>query len=99
MAQQLQTHADIGYLGIVLLLAYLLTSAPRYVRNFEKEREPHRTEHKSITRQMVNAGKLAVNEYVKAWKLVRESVQPVIPGKKNNGPSLTQNLPGLFQDN
>lgn len=99
MAQQLQTHADIGYLGIVLLLAYVLTSAPRYVRSFGKDREPHKTEHRSITRQVVNAGKLAVNEYVKAWKLVRQSVQPAEPVKKNNNPSLTQHLSGFFQDN
>jgi hypothetical protein len=98
MAQQLQTHAEIGYLGIVLLLAYVLTSAPRLVRNLDKDRELPKTEHKSITRQVVNAGKLAVNEYVNAWKLVRQSVQPAAPVKKNNNPSLTENLPGLLHN-
>jgi uncharacterized protein (UPF0297 family) len=101
MAQQLQTHADLGYLAIVLLLAYVLTSAPRYVRNFDDNRtESRKAAHRSITRQVVDAGKLAVNEYVKAWKMVQQSVQPVVPpAKDNNKPSLTQNLPGFFQDN
>jgi hypothetical protein len=99
MAQQLHTHADIGYLGIILLLAYVLTSAPRYVRSFEKEGEMPKKEHASISRQMVNAGNLAVNEYVKAWKLVRESVQPVAPLNKQEKVPLTQHLTGLLQNN
>jgi hypothetical protein len=100
MAQPLHTHLDLGYLAIILLLAYVLTSAPRYVRNFDKGRDLQKTEHRSVTRQVVDAGKLAVNEYVKAWKLVRQSVQPVAPRRKDdNKPSLTQNLSGLLHNN
>ena len=100
MTQPLQTHLDLGYLGVILLLAYVLSSAPRYVRNFDKSRDLQKTEHRSITHQVIDAGKLAVNEYVKAWKLVRQSVEPVMPPRKEESkPSLTQNLSGFLHNN
>ena len=97
MAQHLQTHADTGYLAIVLLLAYVLSSAPKFVRNLEHDKQPAKTEHKSFTRNMIKAGKSAVQQYVRAWERVQGSLTPAVTPQQPA--TLTENLPGLLKNN
>jgi hypothetical protein len=62
-----------SYLFVLLLIAYVMASAPRYVRTFKEHHNNLKLEKVSPLRQVIRFTKYySVDPYLKAWK----SLQP-----------------------
>ncbi len=81
-----QAGTDLSYLAVLLLLAYVLSSAPRYFREFRKNHEDIKIEKVSPIRQVLKIGKYyTVDPYIRVWNRLSptpsESNLVVIPGR------------------
>ncbi|MBL7698195.1 MAG: hypothetical protein JNK79_08560 [Chitinophagaceae bacterium] len=59
---------DFSYLAVLLLLAYVLSSAPRYVRQLKENKEDIKIEKMSPLKEVLKLGKYyGVDPYLRAW--------------------------------
>ena len=59
---------DFSYVAVLLLLAYVLSSAPRYVRNFRENTQDIKIEKVSPLKEVLKLGKYyGVDPYLRAW--------------------------------
>ena len=74
------TSVDFSYIAVLLLLAYVLSSAPRYVRNFRENTQDIKIEKVSPIKKVLKLGKYyGVDPYLRAWN-------NLIPGDDNTQP-------------
>ena len=66
--------ADFSYIAVLLLLAYVMSSAPKYFRQFRENHENIKIEKVSPIKQVIKIGKYyTIDPYLKAWnKLTAE---------------------------
>ena len=70
------TGTELSYLAVLLLLAYVLSSAPRYLREFRQNHHDIKIEKVSPLQQVMKIGKYyTVDPYIRAWN--RLSPAPV----------------------
>lgn len=63
-----------SYLAVLLLLAYVLASAPRYVRTFKQNHNHIRIENPAPLRQLINYTKYyGIDPYVRVLKQLTPS--------------------------
>jgi len=78
MAQQVHnTHPDFASIAILLLLSYVLSSAPRFVRNLQREAPvPAAVQQQSTRNGWIEIGKAyTIDPYLRAWnRLSAESL-------------------------
>ena len=71
---------DFSYLAVLLLLAYVMSSAPKYIRQFKENHSDIKIEKVSPIREVLKIGKYyGVDPYLKAWN-------QLVPGKNANVP-------------
>ena len=59
---------ELSYLAVLLLLAYFLSSAPKYVRDFREHHNDIKMESVSPIRQMLKIGKYyTIDPYIRTW--------------------------------
>ncbi len=81
------TGIEFSYLAVLLLLAYVMSSAPKYVRQFRENHEDIKIEKVSPFQQVLKIGKYyTVDPYIRTWKKLS-------PGSSNN--IATVQNPGL----
>ena len=69
-----QTGTELSYLAVLLLLAYVLSSAPRYVRQFRQNHEDIKIEKVSPVKQVLKIGKYyTIDPYIRAWNRLTPS--------------------------
>ena len=60
--------ADFSYIAVLLLLAYVMSSAPKYFRQFRENHENIKIEKVSPIKQVIKIGKYyTIDPYLKAW--------------------------------
>jgi len=78
---------EFSYLAVLLLLAYVMSSAPKYVRKFRENHEDIKIEKTSPIQQVLKIGKYyTIDPYIRTWKRLS-------PGSSNN--IATVQNPGL----
>lgn len=69
------SSSDLHYIVILFLVAYLLTSAPTFVREWRKQETKPRMESVTGIGQIIKAGKTyGVDPFVKMWKAVQPTL-------------------------
>ncbi len=59
---------ELSYLTVLLLLAYVLSSAPRYLREFRQNHQEIKIEKVSPIQQVLKLGKYyTIDPYIKVW--------------------------------
>ena len=62
------TGTDLSYLAVLLLLAYVMSSAPRYFREFRQNHKEIKIEKVSPLHQVLKIGKYyTIDPYIRAW--------------------------------
>ena len=89
MSHTTQTPAlDLSYLAVLLLLAYVMSSAPKYIRNFREEHNDIKIEKMAPIKQVLKLGKYyAIDPYLRAWNKLAPVKSRFIPQKPS--PNLT----------
>ena len=65
---------DFSYLAVILLLAYVLTSAPKYVKQFRQHHEDIKIESVSPIKAVMEIGKAyAIDPYLRAWNHLKSA--------------------------
>jgi hypothetical protein len=63
-----QTGTDVSYLAVLLLLAYVMSSAPKYFREFRLNHREIKIESVSPIQQVLKIGKYyTVDPYIRVW--------------------------------
>jgi hypothetical protein len=63
-----QTGTELSYLAVLLLLAYVMSSAPRYLREFRQNHQEIKIEKASPIQQVIKIGKYyTIDPYIRAW--------------------------------
>lgn len=63
-----QQGMELSYLAVLLLLAYVLSSAPRYMRNFRQNHHDIKIEKISPIQQVLKLGKYyTIDPYIRVW--------------------------------
>lgn len=77
MAHNTETAStELNFIVILLLLAYVLSSAPRYVRQLKDPEKGVKIENTSPIRQVLKAGMVyTVDQYLKIWKTIRPNIK------------------------
>ena len=70
MSQNIQhTGSELSYLAVLLLIAYVLSSAPRYFRDFRQNHQDIKIEKVSPIQQVLKIGKYyTVDPYIRVWR-------------------------------
>jgi hypothetical protein len=69
---------DLSYLAVILLLAYLLTSAPKYVRQFRESHNNIKIERSYPFREVLKIGKAyTIDPYIRAFNSLRPAETPI----------------------
>ena len=62
------TGTQLSYLAVLLLLAYVMSSAPRYLREFRQNHHEIKIEKVSPLQQVLKIGKYyTVDPYIRVW--------------------------------
>lgn len=62
------TGTELSYLTVLLLLAYVMSSAPRYLRDFRQNHKEIRIEKMSPLQQVMKLGKYyTIDPYIRVW--------------------------------
>ena len=65
---------ELSYLAVLLLLAYVMSSAPRYLREFRQNHKEIKIEKVSPLQQVLKIAKYyTIDPYVRAWNKVSPS--------------------------
>ena len=69
MRQNIQTASiDFSYLAVILLLAYLLTSAPKYLKHIRSSTNDIKIQNTLPVKEVLKLGKYyGIDPYLKAW--------------------------------
>jgi hypothetical protein len=71
---------EFSYLAVLLLLAYVMSSAPRYVRQFKERKSDIKIERVSPIKEVLKLSKYyAVDPYLKAWNQLVPKKDPTVP--------------------
>ena len=63
---------DFSYVAVLLLLAYLMSSGPKYLRQFRETHNNIKIESVSPIRQVIQVGKFyTIDPYLKAWNKLK----------------------------
>jgi hypothetical protein len=63
-----QASTDLSYITVLLLLAYVMSSAPRYLREFRQNHQEIKIEKASSLKQVLKIGKYyTVDPYIRVW--------------------------------
>lgn len=66
-----QPAADFSYFAVLLLLAYVLSSAPRYVRDFRQFHHEINIEKASPLQKVLKAGRFyTIDPYIRVWNRI-----------------------------
>ena len=66
-----QTSTELSYIAVLLLLAYVLSSAPRYLREFRQNHQEIKIEKASPFQQVLKIGKYyTIDPYIRVWNHV-----------------------------
>jgi hypothetical protein len=69
---------NLSYLAVLLLLAYVLSSAPKYIRNFRENHNDIKIETISPIKKVLKIGRYyAVDPYLRAWNRL-------VPGRESS---------------
>jgi hypothetical protein len=69
-----QTGTDLSYLAVLLLLAYVMSSAPKYYREFRQNHREIKIESVSPIQQVLKIGKYyTVDPYIRVWNRLAPS--------------------------
>ncbi len=62
------TGTELSYLAVLLLLAYVMSSAPKYLREFRQNHREIKIEKVTPLQQVLKMGKYyTVDPYIRAW--------------------------------
>jgi len=62
------TGTELSYLAVLLLLAYVMSSAPRYLREFRQNHQEIKIEKVSPLQQVLKIGKYyTIDPYIRVW--------------------------------
>ena len=77
MVQQLQqSKTDIYFIVILLLLSYVMSSAPRYLREMKVPQQKAPKESPSFMEQVIRMGKAyTITPYQKVWQNLQPKVE------------------------
>lgn len=81
MRQTFQTASiDFSYLAVLLLLAYVLASAPKYMRHIRSSTNDTKIEKISPVREVLKLGKYyGIDPYVRVWTRLSPTQDKTIP--------------------
>lgn len=81
MRQTFQTASiDFSYLAVLLLLAYVLASAPKYVRHIRSNTNDTKIEKISPVKEVLKLGKYyAIDPYVRVWTRLSPTKDKTMP--------------------
>jgi len=69
-----QSTTDLSYIAVLLLLAYFLSSAPKYVRQFREHHNELKIERISPIKQVLKIGKYyTIDPYIRTWNRLTPS--------------------------
>lgn len=75
---------DFSYLAVLLLLAYVLASGPKYVRQLKSDTSDIKIEKVSPVKEVLKLGKYyGIDPYVRAWSRLSPSIQKTNPATSN----------------
>lgn len=78
------TSLDFSYLAVLLLLAYVLSSAPRYVRQMRDNKGDIKIEKVSPIKEVLKMGKYyGVDPYLRAWNRLAPKSEETKPKPEN----------------
>ena len=71
---------DFSYLAVLLLLAYVMSSAPRYIRQFRENHEDIKIEKASPIREVLKLGKYyGIDPYLRVWNQLSPKQKKIAP--------------------